>query len=160
MLTQQKHIIACARSYIGTRFSHQGRLKKTGSHKGGIDCLGLLVCVAAELDLRGKNGKPFAAFDERGYSHQPDTDALRQRFEMLLIPIPITGIKPADIALFTIDGAPQHMGILASPPTSNHQRPTNLIHAYAPARAVVEHTLDGYWQEKMTAAFRLPHIHP
>ena len=34
-------IVTCARSWIGTRFHHQGRLKKTQSHKGGVDCLGL-----------------------------------------------------------------------------------------------------------------------
>jgi hypothetical protein len=30
-------IVACARSWIGTRFHHQGRLKKADGHKGGVD---------------------------------------------------------------------------------------------------------------------------
>jgi hypothetical protein len=31
-----------------------------------------------------------------------------------------------------------------------------LIHAYAPARAVVEHALDGWWLDKLDSAFRIP----
>jgi len=174
-------IIACARSYLGTRFHHQGRLKKTASHKGGIDCLGLLAGVATELDLRGKNGEPLAHFDQKNYPHQPDTAELRRRLEMLLAPVPLDHIIPADIALFDIQGAPQHMGIISDniplplreglwegwelsgdkqqpPPTQpspSRGEGLNLIHAYAPARSVVEHAFDAYWREKMVAAFRI-----
>lgn len=191
----QNLIIATARGYLGTRFHHQGRIGKTGSKGGGIDCLGLLVCVARDLDLHGKNGERLADFDARDYPHQPDTVALRQKLESLLYPIHTTGIAPGDIALFNVEGSPQHMGIItllenrdeaqkfARPPAKTalsrtardctndaHERAVaqkalfaarpgriyGLIHAYAPARAVVEHPLDDYWRQKLVAAFRLP----
>ncbi len=41
-----EQIAAASRSWIGTAFHHQGRTKKTTGHKGGVDCLGLLVGVA------------------------------------------------------------------------------------------------------------------
>ena len=40
--------IAKLREYIGTPFVHQGRVK--GRH-GGVDCTGLVVCAAEELDI-------------------------------------------------------------------------------------------------------------
>ena len=140
----QKHIITTARGYIGTRFHHQGRLGKTGKHKGGMDCLGLLINVARDLDLRGKNGERMCEFDAQGYSHRPDTAELRRRLSILLNEV--HAIQPADIVLFTIDGMPQHMGIATD---------IGIIHAYAPARAVVEHALDDYWRSKIEAIFRL-----
>lgn len=134
-------IIACARGYIGTPFHHQGRLKGKG-----IDCLGLLVCVARELQLTGKDGSYFADADITHYSHQPDTEVLRATLDRLLYPIPVSGIKESDIALFNIDNMPQHMGIVTN---------IGLIHAYAPARKVVEHALDAYWHSKLVAGYRV-----
>jgi cell wall-associated NlpC family hydrolase len=140
-------IVQCARSYIGTRFHHQGRLKRTPSHKGGIDCLGLLVGVAREVNIKGRNGEMLADFDANDYPHQPDTVALRARLSMLLQKVET--IMVGDIALFDIDGAPQHMGII-----SECEGGLGLIHAYAPARAVVEHALDAYWQKKLVGIYR------
>lgn len=143
-------IITCARSYLGTRFHHQGRLKKTAHSKGGIDCLGLLAGVAAELQLRGKNGEMLALFDRSDYSHQPDTAELRRRLDRLLIAIPHEQMRAGDIALFEIDGMAQHMGII-----TDYAGGTGLIHAYAPARAVVEHALDACWRDKIAGLYRL-----
>jgi len=193
-------IVATARGWIGTRFHHQGRLRKTESHKGGVDCLGLLAGVAAELDLRGPDGKPLIAADETDYAHQPDTKRLYARLSALLTPIPQGGISPGDILLLSIDESPQHLAIVsdfsatfplpsgeggatrcASAPARRERRvrehqhtdkhnmfqcphPSPLpggegtglgiIHAYAPARAVVEHLLDDWWRQRIEAAFR------
>ena len=178
-------IIASARSFIGTRFHHQGRLKKTGNHRGGIDCLGLLVGVAHECNVRSKTGELLADVDEFNYPHYPDTIRLREMLERHLISLPLKGggIREAGIALFEIDGRAQHMGIIANIPVPlreglgegwlprnddvnfNAPPPTqpspsrgegfHIIHAYAPARAVVEHALDDYWRERMVGLFRL-----
>ncbi len=174
----QNELIATARSYIGTRFHHQGRLKGKG-----IDCLGLLVCVAQELSLVARDGSNFSDADRIDYSHQPDTQALRHTLDRLLFPVmsrhPAEGqalaqdlgniisrscavlngsqddnddntIRPTDIALFSIDGLPQHMGII-----SDFGSGLGLIHAYAPAKKVVEHALDDFWCSKMVCAYRL-----
>lgn len=144
------NIVACAREWVGTRFHHQGRLKKTATHKGGVDCLGLLVGVARELDLRDAHNQPLADFDRADYTHLPDTDYLRQMLSSLLMEIPIGSIAPGNILLLTIDGRPQHMGIASD--LGGH---LGLIHAYAPARAVVEHVLDGTWRARIAGLYRL-----
>ncbi len=144
-------VVSAARSWIGTRFHHQGRLKKTSSHHGGVDCLGLLVGVALELDLRLQNGLPLASFDERDYSHYPDSSKLLLRMHQLLSEIEVSDIRPADIVLLKVDDSPQHLAII-----SNMMGGKGIIHAFAPARAVVEHALDDYWLQKIVSSFRLP----
>ncbi len=71
-----------ARSWLGTRFHHQGRLKHNANDAGGCDCLGLLVGVAEELQLHAE-GTPVMAFDERDYGHYPDGVRMREVLERL-----------------------------------------------------------------------------
>ena len=149
-MTTNTDIVACARGWLGTRFHHQGRLKKTATHKGGVDCLGLLAGIASELDLRLPDGKPIHALDETTYSHYPDTNYLQQKLLLALAPVSVDLLEPGHVLLLTIDSQPQHMGIV-----SDMLGGLGLIHAYAPARAVVEHALDTHWQQRIVAAYRL-----
>lgn len=142
-------IVAAARGWLGTRFHHQGRLKKTDKHKGGVDCLGLLIGIAKEVDLRLPDGSPAVSLDSTDYTHHPDTEYLQQQLLRALVPIPIGGIAPGNILLLCIDGFPQHLAIV-----SDMLQGLGIIHAYAPARRVVEHHFDGWWQARVQAAFR------
>jgi cell wall-associated NlpC family hydrolase len=148
-MTTNADIVTAARSWIGTRFHHQGRLKKTAAHKGGVDCLGLLAGVAAELDLRMPDRTPLIAFDRTDYTHFPDTAYLRKQLKRLLYPIPVEGIVPGHILLLNIEQNPQHMAVV-----SGIGGGLGLIHAYAPARAVVEHALDDAWHRRIETAYR------
>ena len=143
------NIVACARGWLGTRFHHQGRLKKTDNHKGGVDCLGLLVGIARELQLTHASGQPLFMFDETDYSHSPDAIKLKDRLAQILCAVPVQSIEPGDILLLRIDGNPQHLAI-----ASDRQEGLGLIHSYAPARAVVEHDLDEWWHKRIESAFR------
>lgn len=149
----QEHIVQAARGWLGTRFCHQGRVKATLSHKGGVDCMGLLVGVARELELCCPKGKLLSSYDELNYPHYPDTVRLKSMLGMLLHEIPVGAMQPADILLLNIEGMPQHMGLVA---TLNGEQ--SLIHAYAPARAVVEHHLDSWWQRRIAGLFRLDRL--
>jgi len=149
-MTLQANVVTAARGWIGTRFHHQGRLKKCASHKGGVDCLGLLVGVANELNLHSESGRKLTSYDERDYPHAPDHVRLRHMLSGLMDEISMQDIQMGDIALFNIDGYPQHLGIIT--PIGDGK---GIIHAYAPAKAVVEHYLDDWWQERVAAVFRL-----
>ena len=96
------------------RFVHQGRRKKTATDPGGVDCLGLLIGVAASLDLKDCAGNPLAAADETEYSKLPDGLRLSERLAELLTPISIHDLQAGDIALFTLDNNPQHLGIISA----------------------------------------------
>ena len=143
-------IVACARGFIGTRFHHQGRVRKTAAHKGGVDCLGLLIGVAEELQLRGKDGALLAFADQHDYSHQPDTKRLRQQLEEHLSPVEMPALAAGDVVLLRVDDSPQHLAIV-----SDDKAGLGIIHAYAPAKAVVEHGLDDWWKERIEAVFRV-----
>lgn len=143
-------IVTAARSWLGTRFHHQGRLKKTGQHLGGVDCLGLLVGVARELDLHNRQGIRLSLCDETDYPHMPDCARLHERLLASMIAIPKDETAPGDIVLLRIHQYPQHLAIV-----SDWAEGTGIIHAYAPARAVVEHPLDTGWKQAIAAAFRI-----
>jgi cell wall-associated NlpC family hydrolase len=143
-------IVAAARGWLGTRFHHQGRLKKSATHKGGVDCLGLLVGIAADLNLQDSNGNPLMLYDETSYPHNPDSKQLIKRLSELLQSIPHEQMDSGDILLLDVQGSPQHLAIVSSKDGTYH-----IIHAYAPAKAVVEHELDAWWQSRIVCVFRI-----
>ncbi len=149
MLTEAR-IVASARSWLGTRFHHQGRLKKNGAHKGGVDCLGLLMGVADELNIRLANGMPMTSLDRTDYTHSPDTEALKKKLSETLYPIPVTGILAGNILLLFVDRSPQHLAIV-----TDYRDGLGIIHAYAPARAVVEHSMDDKWKSSIACAYSI-----
>jgi hypothetical protein len=132
-----------ARSWLGTPFKHQGRMKGVG-----CDCLGLLIGVAKALNLQGRGGQKLADLDNLGYGHFPDEGALRRGLENALYPA--ENLSAGCIVLMKIDGRAQHLGIVGNLESGG----LSLIHTYAPHRKVVEHHLTEEWQEKMVAVFR------
>lgn len=139
-------IIDVARSWLGVRFHHQGRDKQAG-----VDCLGLLIVIANTCELAFRNVL-LAAQDETDYGHNPDPDYLRAKLESVLMLIDNKNARAGDIALFSIDGRAQHLALLADYPCADE---LSMIHAYAPARKVIEHRLDAHWRKQMVAVFRM-----
>ena len=133
-------IVVQARTWLGTPFKHQGRKKGVG-----VDCLGLLVGIAEELNLQDERGKPLAAFDALDYGHLPDEKRLWRGLKSCLSPN-----REGNIALFHIDGTARHLGIIA-----RDKAYRTLIHAYAPARKVVEHRLDEMWESRIVELFEI-----
>lgn len=137
-------IIEQARTWIGTPYHHQARLKGVG-----CDCLGLVVGVASELRLTDDAGKLLSSFDQTNYSTQPDGQLLTGKLQALLNEIPISQKAPGDLALFKIDGNPQHMGLL-----SDYEDGLGVIHSYVSSGKVVEHRLDKKWEHRIVKVFR------
>lgn len=142
---REKQIVAAARHYLGVPFAHQGR---SGA---GLDCLGLLVCVANDCALC-LDGKPVVRFDETDYGHYPDAAYLRSQLEQVLRPC--DEIKAGQVALLHHDGSDRHLAIVGDYGESG----VSLIHAYAPARVVVEHRLDENWKGRVAALFEFTEV--
>lgn len=154
MSATREAVVACARSWLGTRFHHQGRLKKTASHKGGVDCLGLLIGVASELALTSPiqgSAALLSQCDEADYGHLPNGEYLTRRLEELLHGIAPEEAKPGDILLFRFDNNPQHLALVSE----RDEHGLSIIHAYAEARRVVEHRLDAVWESRLAVAFAI-----
>jgi len=152
-MTEPVDIIQQARGWIGTRFHHQGRLKRSETQPGGVDCLGLLVGVADELNLHGVDQQTgqrirLASLDTPFYGHRPDPRVLMAGLARVLSPADAPCI--GGVGLFRFDGAAQHVAIFSD----YHAGGLGMIHAYAPARVVMEHALDAEWQARLVRAYR------
>lgn len=143
-MTIAQNIIDQARTWMGTPFHHQARLKGKG-----CDCLGLIVGVVDELGLKDKNGVALAAYDEVTYSREPDGKYLTEKLTGLLDEVPISEARAGDMALFKVRENPQHLAIL-----TDYEGTLGMIHCFAQARRVVEHRLDDDWQARMIKVFR------
>jgi cell wall-associated NlpC family hydrolase len=142
-------IVTEARTLLGVRFRHQGRNAELG-----VDCLGLIIYVAKRLHLRCKNGTLLFQHDNRSYSKIPDGALLLEHLTRYLVIKPVLEMREGDIALIHYDKNPQHLAIITH---YNNSIPLQhgLIHAFAPARKVVEHHLDDSWKQKITHIFSI-----
>jgi cell wall-associated NlpC family hydrolase len=126
-------IIAEARTWKGTQWSHQGRLKKIG-----VDCVGIVT----------ETGKITGAMDAvtvTGYGREPDPIKMRRALKLHLNPVPKTEMKPGDIPWMRSGRHGQHLGIYTERNT--------LIHA--PIDGQVEETpLDDAWKARIIEVYR------
>lgn len=145
-MTSPQHIVAAARRFLGVRFAHQGR------SAAGLDCLGLLLLSAQQAGLTF-GGVGALALETPDYGARPDTQLLQARLLEHLLPVRTA--QPADILLLAIEGRPQHLALVSDYPQAGE---LGMIHAYALARAVVEHRYDAQWRQATRRIFRLPQL--
>lgn len=135
-MASRKEICDKALEYLDTPFIHQGRLKGVG-----VDCAGLVVGVAKELNLYNEE-----VSDLKGYSRIPDGETL---YQTLLNGTSkeksMKDLKEGDVLLFRFTRYPQHVGIYM---------PNNkLIHSYEGVGKVVIHSLDDKWKNRIISVF-------
>lgn len=94
-----QHVTA-ARAFIGTRWSHRGRVP---GHK--LDCVGLVVCALAAAGRKVQ--------DRALYGREPEKDNLRAALVAEFGPaLPKAQARVGDIGLFRGRVYPLHVGIL------------------------------------------------
>lgn len=144
-------VVAQARTWIGTRFEHQGRSKLQQGNPGACDCLGLIVGVCKELNL------PAADHDQCDYPSLPKGNKLQQTLDQVLT-IHHGLLEPGLVALFEIGGHLQHVGIISDYPCLGldaKEPMLGLIHCHARAHKVVEHRLDKSWLSRLIKCYTL-----
>jgi NlpC/P60 family putative phage cell wall peptidase len=139
-------IVREARSWLGTPFHHQGRLKGIG-----VDCIGLVVGIARDLNLTDRHGKHY--FDRQDYGREPYRGQLQEELEDHLLAVKASQAQAGDVLLLKFAVEPQHVGILTAQST--------LIHAYSRYSRLnqcVEHRLAQIWQGRIAGAYRYPGV--
>jgi len=131
--------VRIAREYLGTPYHHQARVK---GH--GIDCVGLIVCVARELGVLTPDA------DVQGYGRVPDGKTLMVHLHKHLKPIAKLDMKPGDVVCVAFDKWPQHVGILGD----YVQGGLSMIHADNHRGQVIETRLMFSDYMRFVAAFR------
>jgi cell wall-associated NlpC family hydrolase len=112
--------VRVARTYVGTPFQHMGRLPGVG-----LDCAGVLVCLARELHLVAPD------FDTIAYSQLPDGSSMMRWCGEYMDPKPRELMVPGDVVLLITDEDPQHLALLGDYPSVGT---LSIIHAAAVAR--------------------------
>ena len=130
MFTRTEVIIE-ARSWLNTKFRFQGRIKKNKHNLGGVDCLGLILCICSDLGYRYKN-KTLIHYDMI-YSKTPDYNILKEQFSKFFIIKDITELDVGDIILQQVSKYQNHLMFYAG---------KSVIHSSATAHKVVEHRID------------------
>lgn len=128
----ENKIIEQARTWLGTRFRYQGRIKKNTNKNGGVDCLGLIIGVCDELNYT-YNGKSLKYYDTIEYSTKPDYNLLKTMFKKFFKEKEIKDISIGDIVLKQISTNQYHLMFYTG---------TTFIHASAITKSVVEHNVD------------------
>ncbi len=133
-------IVTAARSWIGTPYRHQGRLKGVG-----CDCLGLLVGVWR--DVTGEEAGPLPPYTPdwaEALKRETFADGLRQHLDE----IDPREAREGDLVLFRWRAhlPAKHAGILTVR--------DRMIHAQEGAR-VAEVPLSGWWRRRMAFGFSL-----
>lgn len=141
-------VVAIARSWIGTPYQHQQRLRGVA-----VDCIGLPMGVARELGLISPS------FDVQGYPRMSDGTTLMHLAGLhmrRLARSELGELHPGQIIVCAVDRDPSHFGILAD----YRHGGLSIIHANAratPAR-VVETRLVFSRGLRFVAAFDLPGV--
>ena len=139
-------IVNEARSWIGTKFKHQGRIKKSKEDYGGCDCLGLIM----GLGVKTKTGELLKSYDVTNYPKTLSSDDLLNSFNKLLTPIDIKDMSIGNVILIRINVFPQHLAVVSS--VNPH---ISVIHSYAQARKVVEQYLPREWKENIVGVYKI-----
>lgn len=156
LITTPQDIITCARTFIGTQFGHQGRIKHDPNicirhpqtndwiHYCTIDCVGLLICIGKELGI--------SSFDFLSYDPHPDGETLERLLGENLDRLDDWRDAEEGDALVMHYGSlrPQHVLIVSKKEAAIDQS-TYVIHA---SSIVMEHHLDAWFLDRIHSAYR------
>ena len=141
-------IVAAARLLEGTPFVHQQR---TPGRSGGIDCVGVPICVARLLALRHE--------DFRDYGREADGNTLEALMARCCEPVAVEAFDFGHILVFWIErrDRPQHVAIATSKTTMIH------AHQMFSGGAVREESIDTppseqapfSWRDRIVSAWRM-----
>ena len=140
-MVTRAQLVTEARTWVGTPFRHQGRVKGVG-----CDCAGLIVGLAKHFQL--------STFDVLGYNRHPTGRVLVDICDAEMERIAIDEMAPGDVALLRFERDPQHLALIGNYLHGG----LSLIHSYVQGGGVVEHRLDSVWARRIVAAYRIPGV--
>lgn len=146
----KQQIVAQARTWLGTKYHHQGRLKKSERGLGGVDCIGLIIGVIDELGIQDGAGNSLTKADETNYSMYPEQGRLVASIKQHLREVPKDKMRIGDVLLFKTFKDPQHVGFLSDYPSGGF----GIIHCNSSAGKVVEQPISEAWAKMITHVYR------
>jgi len=146
---KRAEIVRVARTWLGTPFIHQGRVKGVG-----VDCPGIPLCVAEELGLKDKNGEPMTGRMYHNYTAQPVGTYVHDMCCKHLVRVGLSKMKLGDVVSVNMLTAPCHVAIIGEGKDG-----LTLIHAYdGGTHKVTEQPLDEKWRRRIAGCFQFPEV--
>ena len=136
----RKQIVATATSYVGTPWRRYGR------SKFGVDCVGLLICVASDLKLGDYENKNYS----REYRY---SDLTRDLIKAGCKFIPRHELANGDIVAMTSSTIGAHAGIYCK----GIDEEDKLIHAYILEKKVCIDSYT-YYKDLVTSQYVFPGV--
>jgi NlpC/P60 family putative phage cell wall peptidase len=163
MSSTRTHIVAIARTWLGTPYHHQASLKGAGT-----DCIGLVRGIWR--DLYGCEPQTLPAYT-RDWAEAHGCETLLEAARRHLVELAPTEAEPGDILIFRWrrNAPAKHCAVLAEPPLracgervgvrgGNKDYPIvsgTMIHALEGA-PVAEVAFSPWWQRRLAGTFRFP----
>lgn len=156
-VTHRQEIVDEARSWVGTRFQDQARVKGVA-----CDCAGLILGVGAALhafDVDPESPDLVARYGS--YARTPNPRMMMEALSVFMMPLRMEEAGPGDVLYLRFDASeqrvnPQHLCVVTE---AGWQVGGGMIHALAwPSRKVVEHTVDAQWYGRRFRAYRYPAV--
>lgn len=140
-MTTRQQLIDEARTWLGTPYHHQGRVKGVG-----VDCINFVLGVAEATDLipDGFSMEPYS-----GYGRIPDPKKIIGGCERFMDRIDKKEARMGDVLVLRFVREPQHFAIVSN------DNPRRMIHSYASVLKVTEQIIDAEWESKIVAAYRI-----
>jgi hypothetical protein len=109
-----------AKEKVGSPYKHMGRDWDTG-----VDCAGVLVCIARDLELQN--------FESIIYATNPEAHSFKKEIIRFgATPVPVTDAADGDIVRLLVSHVPVHCGILEKDSMGQWW----MIHAWQPVKKV------------------------
>lgn len=140
-MTLREQIIETARTYVGTPYLHQGR------SRSGIDCIGLVINVAATCGVIDPEQTKIINKEFNGYARLPGEETLITALSQFMSMRSFRLAEPADIIVTKFRKYPRHCMILTDKGT--------IIHAFANIGRVTEQRFAHIWKREAMASFSL-----
>jgi NlpC/P60 family putative phage cell wall peptidase len=142
-MPNRAHIIAAARTWIGTPYHHQASARGVGT-----DCLGLIRGVYRSLYGREAQAVPGYS---RDWAEASGEETLIEAARRHLLEIACADAAPGDVLVFRYRrlSVAKHAAIMTTPAT--------MIHAIEGA-PVCEVALSSWWRRHLAGAFAFPEV--
>ncbi|MBI1313693.1 hypothetical protein GC176_20565 [bacterium] len=141
-MVKRAEIIEAARSCLGTKWVHQGRVPGQG-----IDCAGVILYTGKVLGVTDYEPPP--------YQRNAKWNEFLKHFQLCFEEIQIADVRPGDILVFRQEVFPCHCGIMTDPDEQGNLR---FVHSYLIRHKVVEERYSNEWRTLTRAAFRYPGV--
>lgn len=140
-MTKRDELVAEARSWIDTPFLHLGRVKGLG-----VDCIGLVVCVAREVG--------FYVIDSEWYPPRPIYGFFEMAVDSQTAQVTddkeLPGVLIGDLLKFAYGrDNQQHIGIV-----TQIEPIVRFVHSYATVKKVIEQDYEKSWSSRFKGARR------